>query len=60
MEKAGSYAELFVKESVSQGMKTDFDSENCLLANSSFCGPAILWNRDEIERPIRSQRLATW
>ncbi|KAE8646507.1 midasin [Cucumis sativus] len=60
MEKAGSYAELFVKESVSQGMKTDFDSENCLLANSSFCGPAILSNHDEIERPIRSQRLATW
>ncbi|XP_038899709.1 midasin isoform X2 [Benincasa hispida] len=60
LEKAGSYVELFVKEWYSQGVNADFDSENCLLANSSFCGPAILLNHDEIERPKRSQRLATW
>ncbi|KAG7014001.1 Midasin [Cucurbita argyrosperma subsp. argyrosperma] len=60
LEKAGSYIEVFEKEGDNEGIRADFDSENCLLANSSFCSPTILLNHDEIERPMRSQRLATW
>ncbi|XP_022152480.1 midasin isoform X2 [Momordica charantia] len=61
LEKAGLYIELFEEDLDSQGIRADFSSENCQLGNCSFSGSAIFsLDHDEIERPMRSQRLATW